>query len=93
MRAASATYVLVWRRESNTATQVENELCLPIAPSHTEAHPRLLYPQHGALLNWNTTDGELRVSLPRCPSACLIAFDSALPVRSWRSSACVTSVQ
>jgi alpha-galactosidase len=81
MRGRSATYVVVWRRESSTATQVGSEVSIPVAASQTEAHPRLLYPQNGALLDWNTTKGELRVSLPRCPSACLIAFDTALPVR------------
>ena len=91
MRGRSATYVVVWRRESSTATQVGNEVSLPIAPSHTEAHPRLLYPQNGALLDWNTTNGELRVSLPHCPSACLIAFDTALPMRPLRSALGVPS--
>jgi hypothetical protein len=62
-----------------------------MAPSHTEAHPRLLYPQKGALLDWNATNGELCVSLPRCPSACLIAFDTALPVRPRRSALGVPS--
>ena len=91
MRGRSATYVVVWRRESSTATQVRNEVSLPMAPSHTEAHPRLLYPQTGALLDWNATNGELCVSLPRCPSACLIAFDTALPVRPRRSALGVPS--
>jgi hypothetical protein len=91
MRGRSATYVVVWRRESSTATQVRNEVSLPMAPSHTEAHPRLLYPQKGALLDWNATNGELCVSLPRCPSACLIAFDTALPVRPRRSALGVPS--
>jgi len=81
MRGRSATYVLVWRREGGATRQVGSEVWLPLAPSHTEAHPRLLYPQDGALLDWNTTNGELCVSLPRCPSACLIAFDTALPAR------------
>jgi alpha-galactosidase len=76
MRGGSATYVVVWRRENSTATQVGNELSLPMA----------LYPQNGALLDWNTTSGELCVSLPRCPSACLIAFDTALPVRPRHSA-------
>jgi alpha-galactosidase len=89
MRATSATYVVVWRRENSTATQAVTEVSLPIAPSHTEAQPRVLY--NGALLDWNTTDGELRVSLPRCPSACLIAFDTALPVRPQRSAVGVPS--
>jgi alpha-galactosidase len=91
MRATSATYVVVWRRENSTATQAVTEVSLPIAPSHTEAQPRVLYPHNGALLDWNTTDGELRVSLPRCPSACLIAFDTALPVRPQRSAVGVPS--
>ena len=85
MRGGDATYVLVWRRESRTATDVENDVSLPMAPSDTEARPRLLYPEHGALLDWDTSAGELRVSLPRCPSACLVAFDTALPVRPRRS--------
>lgn len=91
MRGHSATYVVVWRRESSTTAQAGNEVSLPMAPSHTEAHPRLLYPQNGALLDWNTTNGELRVSLPRCPSACLIAFDTALAVRPLRSTIGVPS--
>jgi alpha-galactosidase len=83
MRAASATYVVVWRRESSTAP-VGNAVSLPIAPGNTEARPRVVYPQNGALLDWDTTAGELRVSLPGCPSACVIAFDAALPARAGR---------
>ncbi len=81
MRAASATYIVVWRRESNGSVAAENTISLPIAPPKTEAHARVLYPQHGALLDWNSAAGDLHVSLPGCPSACLIAFDAALPAR------------
>ena len=84
LRAPSATYVVVWRRESSTPTPGEDAVSLPIAPGNTEARPRVLYPQNGALLDWNTTAGELRVSLPGCPSACLVAFDAALPARARR---------
>jgi alpha-galactosidase len=82
MRCRSATYVVVWRRENDSPAG--DEVSLPVAPSGTEAHPRLLYPRDGALLRWNTDGGELRVSLPRRPSACLIGFDCALPVRPSR---------
>jgi len=82
MRGPTATYVVVWRRGSITeATPSGSEVSLPIAPRHTDARPRLLYPPNGALLGWDTTGGELRVSLSRSPSACLIGFDTALPVR------------
>ena len=81
MRAANATYIVVWRRESSGPVAAENTISLPIAPRKTEARPRVLYPQDGALLDWNSAAGELHVSLPRCPSACLVAFDAALPTR------------
>jgi alpha-galactosidase len=85
-RGAGATYLVVWRRDGGTSTQAASEISLPLAPSDTEAHPRLLYPQHGASLHWNAATGELRVSLPRCPSACLIAFDAELPLRGGGST-------
>ncbi|MGD0196992.1 MAG: alpha-galactosidase [Solirubrobacteraceae bacterium] len=86
MRAASATYVVVWRRDSpDTTPHAGHEISLPIAPSRTEAHPLLLYPQGSDVqLTWDEAEGELRVSLPRCPSACLIGFDRPLPTRSVR---------
>ncbi len=82
MRGDRATFVVVWRRDhAGRAAGAVSEITLPIAAPETEAQPRLLYPQHGAVLDWNGPGGELRVSLPHCPAACVIAFDAALPPR------------
>lgn len=77
MRAPNATYVVVWRRDPATAKWTS----LSLAEPEAEAQARVLYPDSGAGCRWNASTGELHVSLPHAPSACLIALDRALPAR------------
>ena len=77
MRGADRTYVIVWRRDGSAADQIT----LPISSSGIAARPRVLFPQPAAVCDWYASAGELRVSLPNAPAACLIAFDAALPPR------------
>jgi alpha-galactosidase len=77
MRGPDATYIVVWRRESGTAKWIS----LPLSARGTDAEPRVLYPSSAPDCRWDATEGELHVSLPHAPSACLIGFDSALPPR------------
>ncbi len=78
MRSAQATYIVVWRRDAGTAKWV----VLPLAAPGTQAEPRVIYPESGAECRWDADSGELHVSLPHSPSACLIAFEPSLPPRS-----------
>ncbi|MGH2863151.1 MAG: alpha-galactosidase [Solirubrobacteraceae bacterium] len=77
MRGNDSAYVVVWRRDVGTAQWIS----LPLAAPGTEAKPRVLYPQPDPGCRWDATEGELHVSLPHAPSACLIAFDTSLPAR------------
>jgi alpha-galactosidase len=85
MRGATATYVVVWHRDGESSTPPASWLSLTLAAPQTEARPRVLYPRDGAALAWDATLGALRVSLPRSPSACLVAFDEVLPIGPVRS--------
>jgi len=84
MRSASATHLVVWRRPDIEAGGAvgPDEVCLPLAPPGVDADPQLLYPAAPARLRWEKAEGELRVSLPRAPSACLVGFGHQLPART-----------
>ncbi len=78
MRGTDRTHVIVWRRDSGGAEQIT----LPLSTPGTAARPRVLYPTStAAVCDWYSSAGELRMSLPKAPAACLIAFDDALPPR------------
>jgi alpha-galactosidase len=79
MRGQDSTFVVIWRRGSETA----NTVSLPLAAAGTEAAVRVLYPSGDAVLQWRPATGELDVSLPGSPSAVLVAFDTALPAAPW----------
>jgi alpha-galactosidase len=81
MRARSATYVVVWHRESIGGVLVPDdranaEIVLPVAHLRGQkVLPEVLYPRpSGAVLEWNAQRGELIMALPRIPSACLISL-------------------
>ena len=78
MRGSQATYLVVWRREPRP--HGADGVTLRVAPGPVEAGARLLYPRDRAHLDWNAAEGTLHVALPGCPSACLVAFDAALPL-------------
>ncbi|HXW78751.1 MAG TPA: glycoside hydrolase family 36 protein, partial [Acidimicrobiales bacterium] len=86
MRSPAATYVTVWRRQrggsdGTAAEDAPADITLQMAghapgfsgPSGpSRSAPSLLYPELGAELEWEAARGELRVRLPRAPSACLV---------------------
>jgi len=80
MRSQASTYLVVWRREprGDTAQAKPAEIVLPVAPQGTQAVPRVLYPAAGAQLRWDAVRGQLTVSLPRAPSACLVEIGPKL---------------
>ena len=71
LRAAETTYLLVWRRHGESGESIS------LSFGSDVKRPRVLYPQGGAGASFAANDGTLQVTLPRAPSACLIALDSA----------------
>lgn len=85
MRAVGTTYVVVWARgrqggnpssNGDGADVVPGEVSLPIGALGPDAVAEVLYPRAGAQARWHPGPGELAVTLPRSPSACLVALAS-----------------
>ena len=88
MRGHHATYVVVWHRGDTGASEAPatvvggadpgepGEMVLPVAHMLDVAtEPEVLYPKGaGAGARWSASCGQLTVSLPRTPSACLIGL-------------------
>jgi alpha-galactosidase len=79
MRSEAATYVTVWRRHSGSDRSAASgaragpaEISLRVGGNASGSTPSLLYPEHGAGLEWDAASRELRVRLDRTPSACLV---------------------
>ncbi len=76
MRSTAATYLVVWRRHlgpGGTSDEAgPDEISLRIGGNASGSAARVLYPVHGGRLEWEASSGELRVQLPRTPSACLV---------------------
>lgn len=76
MRSERASYLIVWRRhkayDDQGARTGPASIRLKIAPKGTQADPHALYPKGSADLRWQPAEGQLDVTLPRSPSACLI---------------------
>jgi alpha-galactosidase len=72
MRGRAATYVTVWRRWGG-----HEQVSLRIGGNASGFTPRLLYPEHGAGLEWDGAGLELRVRLPRAPSACVVRLGAS----------------
>ncbi len=87
MAAPSATHLVVWHRgpvgdTSDPAEQVDpTQMILPVAHLHDEPlAPEVRYPLLvGAQVEWSAPRGELVVTLPRAPSACLITLPCRRP--------------
>jgi alpha-galactosidase len=81
MRSEGATYLVVWRRQvRRDGTPLRDEpaeISLPVVPSTPRAVPRALYPIGKEQLRWDATTAQLKLLLPRPPSACLVAFGEA----------------
>jgi alpha-galactosidase len=86
VRGPNSTYVVVWRRqidEDGTGSKAgPSEVTLPLgdamgdAPRLDGAAPTVLFPSGGAEVSWQPSGRQLRVSLPRMPSACLVSLTS-----------------
>jgi alpha-galactosidase len=85
MRARSASYVVVWDRGQIGGGQAPDGARLPTAPAEmavpvvhmggAPAAAKVLYPLNGgAAGNWSPSTGQLTVTLPSAPSACLIGL-------------------
>jgi alpha-galactosidase len=75
MRAATATYVVAWRRSTghDAAGTVPARIRLPVPHLRGRAAvASVSYPDSTARADWDAEHGELAVTLPRLPSACLI---------------------
>jgi alpha-galactosidase len=83
MRARSGSYLVVWHRgyignEPQTGGRVgpsgRAEMALPVPRLRgTRAVGEVLYPVGGgAAVDWSSSTGDLTVTLPNAPSACLI---------------------
>ncbi len=84
MAARSITHLIVWHRGCvgdtlGPAERVDaTEIVLPVAHLHDQpVIPEVRYPMlAGAEVEWRAPRGELVVTLPRTPSACLISLQS-----------------
>jgi len=79
LRSPRRTYVIVWRRHEAPDARSQATVLLPLPCHDADAPPRVLYPSDGAHVEVDAVNGELLVSLPRSPSACLIAVGAARP--------------
>ena len=72
LRAPGVSYLTVWHRGSARADPAEVVISLPRLRGR-QAQAEVLYPLvNPAELGWDARAGELAVSLPRTPTACLI---------------------
>jgi alpha-galactosidase len=90
LRAPTRSYVLIWRRGvlpagpgragpvAGSPPADSPTVSLPVPHLRGQAvTPRILFPaEAGARASWDGTSGELAVTLPHAPSACLISLAS-----------------
>jgi alpha-galactosidase len=90
MRARSGTYLVVWHRghmgnepgtDGRAGPSGPAEMALPVAHMRgAHAVAEVLYPVlGGAVVDWSSSTGELTVTLPNAPSACLIGLAPESP--------------
>lgn len=72
LRARETTYLLVWRRHGESGDSIS----LPLGPNSRVERPRVMYPEGDLTASLAASNGTLRVTLPRAPSACLVALDA-----------------
>ncbi|HEY3611156.1 MAG TPA: hypothetical protein VGL06_26920 [Pseudonocardiaceae bacterium] len=81
MRTPDVTYLVVWRRPpiSGGDAAVPAELAVPVPYlSGRPATARVSYPDNTATVAWHGGRGELAVTLPRLPSACLVELRAGI---------------
>jgi alpha-galactosidase len=90
MRARSGSYLVVWHRghignepgtDGRAGLSGPAEMALPVAHMRgAHAVAEVLYPvMGGAVVDWSSSTGELTVTLPNAPSACLIGLAPESP--------------
>jgi alpha-galactosidase len=76
LRAPEATYLVAWRRPADPTRPDDDSAAFTVPVRYLQgaaAIPEVLYPgSSDAEVSWDPVGGELAVSLPRAPSACLI---------------------
>ena len=72
LRAPQTTYLTVWRRDVGLEVASSGTISI-IVPRSDDPAPRILYGSDGAAVELLNA-GELQVSLPQTPAACLIAI-------------------
>jgi alpha-galactosidase len=78
LQSEQTTYVLVWRRYGQSGESIS----LPFASDSRFEQSRVIYPLGDADASWRAEDAALKVTLPRAPSACLVALDVATVKRA-----------
>jgi alpha-galactosidase len=76
LRAPETTYLIVWRRPQPSCEASRDTVTLAVTPLAHDDTPHVRYASDGATVQ-TTASGELEVSLPRAPGACLIAIGAA----------------
>lgn len=75
LRAPETTYLTVWRRDAGSGDASSPMVSITVPSTSDDRTPRILYGTHGATVD-PLTAGEMQVSLPQTPGACLIAIEA-----------------
>jgi alpha-galactosidase len=77
VRTPEVSYLTVWRRGQEADSRPDQvTLPVPALRGHSVA-ARILFPAtENAQVRWDETLGSVTVSLPRCPSACVLSLSA-----------------
>ncbi|WP_043662422.1 alpha-galactosidase [Streptomyces xylophagus] len=78
LRGSKASYVMVWRRESDALGLADTDRTLTVPHLRgAHVHPTVVYPATAdAGAEWDAGEGRLRVSLPRADTAVLVRLSA-----------------